>query len=1189
MKHQCFIGRAVRYYPTLQKCGIPLPSLALPIGPRSPFRLAPPNLFLQLLFSLGSFEKILNTFALVNENLKRLLQKYRTDKRTQQLIQLLQKKQDRPTRAQLLGMVGAQASFVLAITYMEHPKNHVLIANDKEEAAYIQNNLASLFEKKPILFFPDSFKRPMFFDVLNGTNMLQRTETINKITQSKALGEILVTYPEAIFEKVVAPKLLEENKIELTVNELVDVETITEILSTYGFVREEYVYEPGQFAIRGGIVDIFSYGNEYPYRIELFDEEIESIRTFNPTTQLSVQNIRAVSIIPNINTKFSQEQKVSLFEVLNEHTVIWVKDFQILLDKLQQCFDTAQKFADSISELDESELAEIFRDRAFIYPNQVIEDVKRNPIIALTDNVQPFPFLEKIVFSSKPQPSFNKNFNILIDDLTNNQNLGIETFLFSESTKQIERFYAIFEDLEASVSWHPIPKAIHQGFVDNDLKIACYTDHQIFQRFHKYKLRKGFTKDQAINLKMLRELRPGDFVTHIDHGVGRYSGLEKIDINGHAQESVRLIYKNNDILYVSINSLHKISKFVGKEGTAPKLNKLGSDAWKALKRKTKKKVKDIASELIKLYAKRKASQGHAFPQDGYMQNELEASFIYEDTPDQLKATNDVKEDMTKPHPMDRLICGDVGFGKTEIAIRAAFKAVVGGKQVAILVPTTILALQHYKTFGGRLGNFGVTVDYVNRFRTAKEKRIIFEKLKAGEIDIVIGTHGLLNKQVGFKDLGLLVIDEEQKFGVSAKEKLRNLKVNVDTLTLTATPIPRTLQFSLMAARDLSIIRTPPPNRQPIHTETRIFNDELIKESIYYEINRGGQVFFVHNRVKTLPDMTAMIRRLCPDASIAMAHGQMDPKDLERTLLDFIEKKFDVLVCTNIIETGLDIPNANTIIINNAHQFGMSDLHQLRGRVGRSNTKAFCYLFSPPLSTLTSEARKRLRALEEFSDLGSGFNIAMRDLDIRGAGNLLGGEQSGFISDIGYETYQKILKEAILELKHNEFKDLFKAEMEKNQEFVSDVQIDTDSEMLIPDEYIKNIQERLNLYTELDGLEKEEEIKAFEEKLRDRFGKVPPQVYVLFDGLRLRWICKRLGFERLILKNNKLRCYFVENAQSPYYETETFQNIFAFIAKEGHVLGLNIKKSAKYLFIVKDNVNTLPQAYEILQKIEKGIA
>ena len=730
----------------------------------------------------------------------------------------------------------------------------------------------------------------------------------------------------------------------------------------------------------------------------------------------------------------------------------------MLLDRLQMCFESSEKFAQTISATDETELAELFRDRAFILPRHIMEDVTKFPMVFLKEGEKEFPIDEKVVFTTKPQPSFNKNFKLLIEDLENNQKQTITNYLFTENPRQIERFYAIFEDIGASVEFHPVDKAIHSGFIDLDLKIACYTDHQIFERFHKYKLRRGFTKDQAINLRMLRELKTGDFVTHLDHGIGRYSGLEKININGHVQESVRLIYKNNDLLYVSINSLHKISKFVGREGTAPKLSKLGSETWKNLKRKTKKKVKDIARELIQLYAKRKASKGHAFPEDSYLQTELEASFIYEDTPDQYKSTQDVKEDMQKPHPMDRLICGDVGFGKTEVALRAAFKAVVDGKQVAVLVPTTILALQHHKTFSKRLEEFGVTVDFVNRFRTAKEKRNIFEQLKAGKIDIVIGTHGLLNKEVGFKDLGLLVIDEEQKFGVAAKEKLRNLKVNVDTLTLTATPIPRTLQFSLMAARDLSIIRTAPPNRQPIHTETRIFNNELIRDSIYYEVNRGGQVFFVHNRVKTLPEMAAVLNKMCPDLDIAMAHGQLDAKLLERTLVNFIDRKYDVLLCTNIIETGLDIPNANTIIINNAHQFGLSDLHQLRGRVGRSNKKAFCYLFSPPLSVLTPEARKRLQTIEEFSDLGSGFNIAMRDLDIRGAGNMLGGEQSGFISDIGYETYQKILEEAIQELKESQFKELFKEELSKERKYVRDVQIETDIEMLIPDQYISNIQE-----------------------------------------------------------------------------------------------------------------------------------
>ena len=1122
------------------------------------------------------------------KNLQRLLELYTTDSRVQEIAEALNS--DTPTRLQLVGMVGAQEAFVLTGIFLSKDSSHVFVAADKEEAAYLQNSLETLFDKKRIHFFPDSFKRPMYFDALNGTNALQRTETINKLSRSKAKGEILITYPEALFEKVVAPEVLNKEKIDIATNAEIDVDFITEILVTYGFSRQDFVYEPGQFSIRGGIVDIFSYGNEYPYRVDLFDNEVESIRTFDPITQLSVRNIAQVTIIPNINTQFDQDQKVSLFRVLPENTVLWLRDYQVVLDKLQTCFEKAEEFAEtSLMLLEEEDLKALFKDRAFIRPNQVIEEIQSFPIISLAKTKHPFPIDKKVVFNASPQPSFNRNFPLLIENLEQNEKAKIENYLFTANSKQVERFYSIFKDLEAKVQFHPIPKAIHEGFIDKDLNIACYTDHQIFDRFHRYKLKKGFTKSQALNLKLLKELKPGDYVTHIDHGVGQFSGLEKLTINGHTQESVRLKYKNNDLLYVGINSLHKIARYTGKEGTAPRLNKLGSEAWKRLKSKTKKRVKDIAGKLIKLYAQRKASSGFAFPPDGYLQNELEASFIYEDTPDQLKATNEVKEDMTKPYPMDRLICGDVGFGKTEIAIRAAFKTVVGGKQVAILVPTTILALQHNRTFSERLKEFGVTVDYINRFKTTKEKRIIFEKLKAGKIDIVIGTHGLLNKEVGFKDLGLLVIDEEQKFGVAAKEKLRNLKVNVDTLTLTATPIPRTLQFSLMAARDLSVIRTPPPNRQPIHTEVRVFSEELIKESIYYETNRGGQVFFVHNRVKSLPDIAAMVRRMCPDVEIQMAHGQMDSKKLEQTLVDFIDYKFDVLICTNIIETGLDISNANTIIINNAQQFGMSDLHQLRGRVGRSNKKAFCYLFCPPMSVLTSDARKRLKTIEEFSELGSGFNIAMKDMDIRGAGNLLGGEQSGFISEIGYETYQKILEEAIIELKEKEFKDLFKEDLEKKNEFVRDVQIETDIEMLIPDEYVSNIQERLNLYTELDKVNTEEGIEKFEANIRDRFGKVPIQIKELFDGLRLRWICKQLGFERLILKKNKLRCYFISDPQSPFFETDLFNDLLKHITVNGQQQGLSMKQSNKYLILVKDGVKSLKVARKVLQGIQNAVS
>jgi transcription-repair coupling factor (superfamily II helicase) len=791
---------------------------------------------------------------------------------------------------------------------------------------------------------------------------------------------------------------------------------------------------------------------------------------------------------------------------------------------------------------------------------------------------------QPIPFHAKPQPSFNKNFDLLIRHLHEMKAAGYETYICSENPKQFDRLAAIFKELKADVAFLPVEIPLHEGFIDEDLKIEVLTDHQIFQRYHQYKVRQGFTKDQALTVRVLRELSPGDFVTHIDHGIAKFAGLQTIEIGGQKQEAARLNFKNNDIVYVSIHSLHKISKYLGKEGETPQLSKLGSDAWKQLKARTKKKIKDIAAELIKLYASRRAAKGHAFPPDDVLQTELEASFLYEDTPDQYKSTQDVKADMEKPYPMDRLICGDVGFGKTEVAIRAAFKAVTDGKQVAILVPTTILALQHWRTFGERLVDFPVTVDYLNRFRTAKEKKQILEKLKTGEIDIIIGTHALLGKEVGFKDLGLLVVDEEQKFGVASKEKLRAMKVNVDTLTLTATPIPRTLQFSLMAARDLSVIRTPPPNRQPIHTEIRVFDEDLIREVILLEINRGGQVYFVHNRVNDLPAMVDALKRLCPEADVAMAHGQMDAEHLEKVLVDFIDRKFDVLACTNIIETGLDIPNANTIVINRADMFGLSDLHQLRGRVGRSNQKAYCYLFAPPMSVLTQEARKRLKTIEEFSDLGSGFQVAMRDLDIRGAGNLLGGEQSGFIADIGFETYQKILDEAIQELKETDFKDIFKEEIAQKGNYVRDVTIETDVEMLIPMEYVTNTQERLNLYTELNSIENEVGIEAFAQRLQDRFGKIPAPVNALFDGLRLQWLCKKIGFERLIFKGGKLRCYFLGDPQSSFYSTGHFQGILAFVQKHGRVMGVSLKQTTKELILVQDNVRALKAVKGLLEQV-----
>lgn len=1082
------------------------------------------------------------------------------------------------------GLSGGSAFFYITAIVKNRNCPAVFLADDKEDAAYVFNTFQSLLDSPHVYFLPDSFKRPLFFEELDKDNILSRTDTLHKVHTFQKKPLILVTYPEAVFEKSVDPTILDTKKISVKNGEKLDIDTVIEFLIEFGFEREEFVYQPGQFSIRGGIIDLFSYGNEWPYRIELFDDEVESIRTFHPTTQLSVSQIDQFSIIPNINNQFQASEKINIFDILPKETIIFVKDPDALVDKVQTAFEKVESFALSSLSKSEEELRNLLKERAFLYPKDITDSLLNFHCVYFNAASWDQRPAQNRMFKTTPQPSFNKNFNLLIDNLKDNHEKGYKNFIFTDNPKQVERFHAIFEDIGVKVPFVPVLKSIHAGFVDHDHKIIAYTDHEIFERFHRYKLKQGFTQEMAISLKMLRDLQPGDFVTHMDHGVGKYSGLQTIEINGHKQETVRLIYQNNDILYVSINSLHKISRYVGKDGTEPKLSKIGGDAWKNLKRKTKAKIKDIAKELIKLYAQRKASKGFAFPPDGYLQNELEASFIYEDTPDQLLSTQQVKEDMEKAYPMDRLICGDVGFGKTEVAIRAAFKSVVAGKQVAILVPTTILALQHYKTFSERLKEFGVTVDYINRFRSSKDKTEILSKLKEGQVEILIGTHALLSSKIDFKDLGLLVIDEEQKFGVSAKEKLRHMKVNVDTLTLTATPIPRTLQFSLMAARDLSIMRTPPPNRQPIHTERRVFSEEVIKEAIHYEVYRGGQVFFVHNRVNGLEEIATMIKKICQGVDVAIAHGQMESKQLEDTLISFIDGRFDVLVCTNIIETGLDIPNANTIIINNAHQFGMSDLHQLRGRVGRSNKRAFCYLFAPPLSVLTQDARKRIQTLEEFSDLGSGFQIAMKDMDIRGAGNLLGAEQSGFISDIGYETYQKILEEAVIELKENEYKDLFEEENAKKTQFVREVDIDTDIEMLIPDDYVTNIQERLHLYTRLDSLDHEDDISKFALMLEDRFGKIPNQVMELFDGLRIRAISKKLGFERVVLKNRKMNCYFISNPQSTFFESPLFQKIMAYISTEGRRQGISLKQSTSYLIMTKENVKNLKEGKNLLEMV-----
>lgn len=1098
-----------------------------------------------------------------------------------------------PAKLLLSGMEGAMDAFVATSVFSNSKSHHFFILNDKEEAAYFQNNLSNILTtlslkderkaRQEVMFFPDSFKHVQQLSELNNNSILQRTEAINRICTSLGF-EIIVSYPEALFEKVVKAEELSKKTLHLNVGEKLDVDFAIDLLIEFEFERVDFVYEPGQFSIRGGIIDIYSYGNEFPYRIELFGNEIESIRSFDPSSQLSKRNILKVSIVPNIQTHFGNEKKTSLFDVLPANTAVWIKDGRAIQDTLTILMERANKISEKeIALLEEKHpLREGKATDIFLSFENFSAGIKNFHLIEFGRSSF-FGAEEKIAFHTAPQPSFNKNFPLLISNLKHNTEQGITNFIFAENAKQIERFYAIFEDSKAEVSFFPIYTGISSGFIDHDLKIACYTDHQIFNRYHKYNLKQGFSSDKAMLMKTLRELKKGDFVTHIDHGVGVYSGLEKIEINGQTQEAVRLIYAGNDILYVGIQSLHKISKYVGKEGTAPRVNKLGTDTWANLKRKTKKKIKEIAFDLIKLYAKRRAAKGFQFSPDGYLQNELEASFIYEDTPDQAKAAEDVKRDMQTPVPMDRLVCGDVGFGKTEVAIRAAFKAVNDGKQAAVLVPTTILALQHYQTFKERLSEFPIEVDYLNRFKTAKEKTDTLKRLQEGKIDIIIGTHALVGKRVKFKDLGLLVIDEEQKFGVGVKETLKALKANIDSLTLTATPIPRTLQFSMMGARDLSIINTPPPNRQGVITEVHPLNPDVIREAIEREIYRGGQVFFVHNRVKDIAEVQLMLKKIVPNIDIGVAHGQMDGKQLEDIIMRFINREFDVLLSTNIIESGIDIQNANTIIINNAHQFGLSDLHQLRGRVGRSNKQAFCYLFAPPLSTLTKESRQRLKTIEEFSNLGSGFNIAMRDLDIRGAGNLLGGEQSGFIAEIGMEVYQKILDEAVRELKESDFKELYKEELQRTQQYTKDCSIETDLEMLIPDEYVKSNSERMLLYRELNEVKDEAGLEKFANELIDRFGKIPQQVLELFNAVRMKWIATQLGMERIILKNKHLKCYFVENQTSVFYSSQTFSRILAYM--QAYKQGVYLRETEKYLVLTIENVASIKEAMEKLKQIQ----
>ena len=1089
-------------------------------------------------------------------------------------------------------LAASSKAFVVEETFRQIGGQHLIVCADKEDAAYFYNDLESLlgergmdYSKKQVLFYPTSYKRPYEPEKPDNTYILSRTEVLQRVSTSER-KTLIVSYPEALSEKVFTRKLLAKNTFKLKVGEKVNLDFLTDLLYDYEFENVDFVVEPGQFAIRGGLVDVFSFANDYPYRIEFFGDEVDSIRSFNIADQLSIEQLKQIVLLPNMQERAFIEEREAILQYLPDTTTVWLTDMAFFATQVDKEYDRAVEAFEKMQEQDE-EVKALKPGLLFSKSDELMECLKKRRTIEFgttsqltTDNCQ----LTTVNFHTKPQPIFSKNFNLLIDDIAEHKEEGYRVIVFSESSKQLSRIQAILNDINHKDELHRDFEtetiAIHGGFIDEDLKVCCYTDHQIFERYHRFHLRDNFSTKQAITLKDLYELKPGDYVTHIDHGIGRFDGLETIENNGKPQEAIRLIYNNGDLLYVSIHSLHRIAKYSSKDGTEPNLSTLGSGAWNRLKNKTKSKVKDIARELIKLYAERKRTPGFKFSPDNYLQNELEASFIYEDTPDQLKATNDVKRDMESENPMDRLVCGDVGFGKTEVAMRAAFKACCDSKQVAVLVPTTVLALQHYHTFTERFDGFPVTIEYLNRFKTTKQQNEILKRLEKGDIDIIIGTHRLTGKDVKFKDLGLLVIDEEQKFGVTVKEKLKEMKANVDTLTLTATPIPRTLQFSMMGARDLSVITTPPPNRYPVQTELRGFDGELIRDAIQFEIARNGQVFFIHNRIQNIMDVHDFILKYVPGVRIAVAHGQMEGAKLEKIMLDFINGEYDVLLCTTIVESGLDIPNANTIIINDAHRYGLSDLHQLRGRVGRSNKKAFCYLLTPPLNTLTQEAQKRLRALEEFSDLGEGINIAMRDLDIRGAGNILGAEQSGFINDIGFETYHKILDEAILELKETEFQDIFDKEEEKT--YVADCTIETDMEVRFPADYINSTQERVSLYSELDRTKTEEALMKFTDHLIDRFGPIPKQVNDLLNTVRLRWIAKDLGFEKILLRHHNMTAYFVSNQASKYYESSIYMQIMQYIMS--HPKRTALKETNDKLQLTVKEVSTVTQALELLREM-----
>jgi transcription-repair coupling factor (superfamily II helicase) len=1095
-------------------------------------------------------------------------------------------------RIHLKNLSGSSKSIAAGNILASTSTVHLFVLQDKEEAAYFYNDLLELLgDKAKIMFYPASYQQLNRQDKIDNENIVLRTEVLNELskfhkreTAKKALA--IVTYPEALSEKVVSKQKLSKNTSTLAQGEQVSLEFLTEVLSEYKFERVDFVYEPGQYSVRGGIVDIFSFSYDRPFRVDFFGDEVSSIRSFNLETQLSEETVKELSIVPNLQDYEIEITRETFLDYLPQASALWFNNKKYILSQLDVIYEKSESYwgHETTTQHDKGHFlttgANIY-DKSKAFKNVEISNVSEDSSYKVYE------------FHTSPQPSFNKNFEFLVKDLSEKKEDAYHIYIVTNNAQQVERLNNILNNLNANIDFTAIPCVVHEGFVDHAEKVLVYTDHQIFDRYHKYQLPNKFSKKEVITLKEFNQLQPGDYVVHVDHGIGKFGGLEKININGKMQETIRLVYRDNDVLFVNIHNLHKISKYKGKEGGEPKIYKLGTGAWQKLKQNTKRKVKDIARELITLYAQRKTQQGFAFSADTYLQNELEASFFFEDTPDQVKATKAVKEQMEQSSPMDVLVCGDVGFGKTEVAIRAAFKAVADSKQVAVLVPTTILALQHYQTFKSRLKDFPCTIDYINRHKSRKEQNAVIDGIKKGEIDILIGTHRLVGKDIDFKDLGLLIIDEEQKFGVGVKEKLRQMKLNIDTLTMTATPIPRTLQFSMMGARDLAIISTPPPNRYPIVTEVHFFNEAVIKEGIEYEVSRGGQVFFIHNRVQNIEEVQKLLRHLCPQVKTVVAHGQMDGKQLEQIMVDFISGDYDVLIATTIIESGLDIPNANTIFINNAQNFGLSDLHQLRGRVGRSNKKAFCYLMAPPPTALTQEARRRLKAIEEFSELGSGLNIAMQDLDIRGAGNLLGGEQSGFIADIGFETYHQILDEAVQELKEQEFQgqsvstgDRFREDAHEDKDkttYIKDCQIDTDFEILFPDSYIENISERIKLYRRLDGLKTDDELTGFEKMLADRFGPLPTPTKELLDVVRLRWMAISLGFETIILKNGKMIAHFVANQESKYYQTELFMYILRYVQE--HPKKFKMKQGPDKLSLIAEGIQNVNRAIALLENMK----